>query len=77
MKLYKNPPLLLRLLVIAAGLFLCILAGVGGSIVWLGVGLGICVFVCAWGDREYIGLLRKGLLKLKDAVLGAIGFMRK
>ena len=77
MKLYQNPPLIIRMAVIAAGLLLCLLAGASGSILWLSAGLGVCVFACAWGDRGYIGLLRRGLIAAKDWVLGLVAGARK
>lgn len=77
MKLYENPPLIIRMSVIAAGLLLCLLASHSGSILWLSLGLGICVFACAWGDREYIGLLRRGLVVVKDGLFGLLGLLRK
>lgn len=77
MKLYKNPPLIVRLFVIAIGWFFCIIAGVGGSVFWLAIGLGICVFACAWGDREYINVLRKGLVLAKDKLFSLISLIRK
>lgn len=77
MKLYQNPPLIIRMTVIASSLVLCMLAGVSGSILWLLAGLGIAVFACAWGDRGYIGVLRAGFALIRDYVLKVIGLLRK
>ncbi len=77
MKLYENPPLILRLMVIAGGLLLCLLAGASGSILWLAIGLAVGIFACAWGNKDAIQLLRNMVIAAKNGLLLAIGFLKK
>lgn len=77
MKLYQNPPLAIRLFIICLGLLFCLLAGVSGSILWLAIGLGIAVFGCAWGDVDYINMLRDMIVRAKNWLFQAIGFIKK
>ena len=72
MNIYQNPHWIVRMIVIAAGLILCAVAGHAQSIVFLGIGLATAIFGVAWGDRAYLGFLWRIVLKAKDIAVSVI-----